>query len=131
MVLKDFTEAFKKKSDNGSGKESLETFEKGDHVLIAGTNRKLPAIMGDRLEEDNFVEVTFYWKTKDKGCSMLDVIHVVKLSEIERKISPPTINVLIRTRAFLEFKDLEDNHLDNHSSNNQLLHKAWGNNSYN
>ena len=108
MVLKDFTEAFKKKSDNGSGKESLETFKKGDHVPIAGTNRKLPAIMGDRLEEDNFVEVTFYWKTKDKGWSMLDVIHVVKLSEIECKISPPTINVLIRTRAFLEFKDLED-----------------------
>ena len=108
MVLKDFTEAFKKKSDNGSGKESLETFEKGDHVLIAGTNRKLPAMMGDRLEEDNFVEVTFYWKTKDTGWSMLDVIHVVKLSEIEHKISPPTINVLIRTRAFLEFKDLED-----------------------
>ena len=108
MLLKDFTEAFEKKSDNRSGKESLETFKKGNHVLVAGTNRKLPAIMGDRLEEDDFVEVTFYRKTKDKGWSMLDVIHVVKLSEIERKISPPTINVLSRTRAFLEFKDLED-----------------------
>ena len=72
-----FTEAFEKKSDNGSGKESLETFEKGDHVLVAGTNRKLSTIMGDRLEEDDFVEVTFYQKTKDKGWSMFDVIHVV------------------------------------------------------
>ena len=108
MLLKDFTQAFEKKSDNGSGKESLETFKKGDHVLVAGTNRKLSTIMGDRLEEDDFVEVTFYRKTKDKGWSMLDVIHVVKLSEIEHKISPPTINVLSRTRAFMEFKDLED-----------------------
>ena len=108
QVKEDFTDAFKQKSDNGNGKESLETFKKGDHVLVAGTNRKLPAIVGDRLEEDDFVEVTFYQKTKDKGWSMLDVIHVVKISEIERKISPPTINVLSRTRAFLEFKDLGD-----------------------
>ena len=108
QVKEDFTDAFKQKSDNGNGKESLETFEKGDHVLVAGTNRKLPTIVGDRLEEDDFVEVTFYRKTKDKGWSMLDVIHVVKISEIECKISPPTINVLSRTRAFLEFKDLGD-----------------------
>ena len=33
---------------------------------------------------------------------------MMSLSEIECKISPPTINVLSRTRAFLEFKDLED-----------------------
>ena len=108
QVKEDFTQVLENKSENGSSKESLETFKKGDHVLVAGTNRKLPAIMGDRLEEDDFVEVTFYWKTKDKGWSMLDVLHVVKLSEIERKILPPTINVLSRTRAFLEFKDLED-----------------------
>ena len=108
QVKEDFTDAFEPKSDNGSGKESLETFQKGDHVVVAGTNRKLPTIVGDRLEEDDFVEVTFYRKTKDKGWSMLDVLHVVKLNEIERKISPPTINVLSRTRAFLEFKDLED-----------------------
>ena len=108
QVKEDFTEAFEKKSDNGSSKESLETFQKGDHVLVAGVNRKLPAIVGDRLEEDDFVEVNFYRKTKDKGWSILDVVHVVKLNEIERKISPPTINVLSRTRAFLEFKDLED-----------------------
>ena len=108
QVKEDFTQLFEHKSDNGSSKESLETFEKGDHVLVVGTNRKLPIIMGDRLEEDDFVEVTFYRKTKDKGWSMLDVLHVVKLSEIECKISPPTINILSRTRAFLEFKDLED-----------------------
>ena len=55
QVKEDFTQAFEHKSDNGSSKESLETFEKGDHVLVAGTNRKLPTIMGDRLEEDDFV----------------------------------------------------------------------------
>ena len=108
QVKEDFTQAIEHKSVNGSSKESLETFEKGDHVLVAGTNRKLPAMVGDRLEEDDFVEVTFYRKTKDKGRSMLDVLHVVKLSEIECKISPPTINILSRTRAFLEFKNLED-----------------------
>ena len=107
-MKEDLTQVFEHKSDNRSGKESLETLEKGNHVLVAGTNRKLPSIMGDRLEEDDFVEVTFYWKTKDKGWLMLDVLHVVKLSEIECKISPPTFNVLSRTQAFLEFKDLED-----------------------
>ena len=39
-VKEDFTEAFEKKSDNGSSKESLEMFQKGDHVLVAGVNRK-------------------------------------------------------------------------------------------
>ena len=97
QVKEHFTQAFEHKSDNGSSKESLEIFKKGDHILVAGTNRKLPTIMGDRLEEDDFVEVTFYRKTKDKGWSMLDVLHVVKLSEIEHKILPPTINVLSRT----------------------------------
>ena len=108
----DYTQAFKHDDSvsvgSGSGKDSNTSYEKGDHVLVSGTKRKLPALLGDKLDEEDYVEVQFYNKTKDKGWSMLNVVHVVKMSEIEKKISPPKINHVSRTRAFLEFKDLEN-----------------------
>ena len=82
-------------------------FEQGDHVLIAGKNRKQPAVVGEKVDTE-YTEVTFYTKTKDKGWHMLDVSHVVKYSEIDRKITPPTIQQISRRRAFLEFPDLKD-----------------------
>ena len=48
----------------------------------------------------------FFNKTKDKGWQMLEVVHVVKMLKIEKKIAPPKIVNLSRTRAYLEFDDL-------------------------
>ena len=39
---------------------------------------------------------------------MLDVIHVVKMSEVEKKIEPPKITHVSRTRCFPEFEELHD-----------------------
>ena len=60
-----------------------------DHVLVVGKNRKLLAVVRNRLQEDDFVEVNFYTKTKNKGWSMLDMIQVIKMSEMERKNITP------------------------------------------
>ena len=87
--------------------EEKPTFQIGDHVLVVGKNRKQPAVLGDPVDAD-YTEVSFYTKTKDKGWHMLSVTHVVKFSEIERKIRPPNIQKISRTRAFLEFPDLVD-----------------------
>ena len=64
-------------------------------------------MVGHRLEDD-FIEVNFYSKTKDKGWKMLEVLHVIKVEEIEKFIKPPKINYVSRTRAFLEFEGLDD-----------------------
>ena len=88
-----------------------DTFEaqKGDHVLVKGQNRKLPALVGNKVNGDGeFVEVNFYTKMKDKGWKMLEVLHVIKIKEIERRIERPTLNYVSRTRAFLDFPDLTD-----------------------
>ena len=87
--------------------EEKPTFQIGDHVLVVGKNRKQPAVLGDPVDAD-YTEVSFYTKTKDKGWHMLSVTHVVKFSEIERKIRPPNIQKISRTRALLEFPDLVD-----------------------
>ena len=87
--------------------EEKPTFQIGNHVLVVGKNRKQPAVLGDPVDAD-YTEVSFYTKTKDKGWHMLSVTHVVKFSEIERKIRPPNIPKISRTRAFLEFPDLVD-----------------------
>ena len=85
-----------------------EKYVKGDHVLVSGIKRKMPALLGDKLDDSDYVEVNFYSKTVEKGWHMLEVMHVVKYTEIERKIGPPIINKISRTRAFLEFPDLKD-----------------------
>ena len=105
----DFQEAFQSSSAEENSHEIVpkKTFQKGDHVLVAGPNKKLPAVVGDRLEDD-FIEVNFYSKTKDKGWKMLEVLHVIKVEEIEKLIKPPKINYVSRTRAFLEFEGLDD-----------------------
>ena len=83
-------------------------FKKGDHVLVVGTNKKLPALVGDFLEDEEYVEVNFYSKTKERGWSLLQILHVVKTSEVEKVINAPKINQVSRTRAFLEFEDVAD-----------------------
>ena len=74
----DFQEAFQSSSAEENSQEIVpkKTFQKGDRVLMAGPNKKLPAVVGDRLEDD-FIEVNFYSKTKDKGWKMLEVLHVM------------------------------------------------------
>ena len=74
---------------------------------MAGLHKKLPAVVGDKLD-DEFIEVNFYSKTKEKRWAMLEVLHVIKVEEIEKVISPPKINYVSRTRAFLEFEGLDD-----------------------
>ena len=105
----DFQEAFQSSSAEENSQENVAkgTFQKGDHVLVAGLNKKLPAVVGDSLDDD-FIEVNFYSKTKDKGWAMLEVLHVIKKDEIEKVISPPKINYVSQTRAFLEFEGLDD-----------------------
>ena len=105
----DFQEAFQSSSAEENSQENVAkgTFQKGDHVLVAGPNKKLPAVVGDSLDDD-FIEVNFYSKTKDKGWAILEVLHVIKKDEIEKVISPPKINYVSRTRAFLEFERLDD-----------------------
>ena len=93
--------------------KNVNVFQKGDHVLISGVKRKLPALLGDKVNSDDsdseeYVEVNFFTKTKEKGWRMLDVIHVVKMSEVEKKIEPPKITHVSRTRCFLEFEELHD-----------------------
>ena len=93
--------------------KNVNVFQKGDHVLISGVKRKLPALLGDKVNSDDFdseeyVEVNFFTKTKEKGWRMLDVIHVVKMSEVEKKIKPPKITHVSRTWCFLEFEELHD-----------------------
>ena len=79
----------------------------GDHILVCGINRKIPAMLGEKLD-DEYVYVNFYTKTKEKGWHMLEVQHCIKYSEIEKKIKTPNINKISRSRAFLEFTDLND-----------------------
>ena len=81
---------------------NVDVFQKGDHVLVVGIKRKLPAVLGDRIPSDesdgeDYVEVNFFNKTKDRGWQMLDVVHVVKMSEVEKKIAPPRIVNVSRT----------------------------------
>ena len=82
-------------------------YEMGDHILVCGINRKMPAMLGEKLD-DEFVYVNFYTKTKEKGWHILEVQHCIKYSEIEKKIKAPNINKISRSRAFLEFTDLND-----------------------
>ena len=69
---------------------------------------KMPAQLGDRLEDEEYIEVNFYSKMKEKGWHMSDMIHVIKYLEIERKIQMPTIHKISRSHAFLEFTDLQE-----------------------
>ena len=105
----DFQEAFQSSSAEENSEENVPkgTVQKGDHVLMVGLHKKLPAVVGDKLDEE-FIEVNFYSKTKEKGWAMLEVLHVVKLEEIEKVISPPKINYVSQTRAFLEFEGLDN-----------------------
>ena len=78
------------------------SFINDDHVLVVGINRKLPAVLGNRVPSDgnddgDYVEVNFFNKTKDRGWQILEVVHVVKMSEIEKKIAPPKIVTISRT----------------------------------
>ena len=81
---------------------NVSVFQKGDHVLVVGVKRKLPTLLGDKVPNDEsddgeYVEVNFFNRTKDRGWRILEVVHVVKMSEIES---------LSRTRCYLEFEDL-------------------------
>ena len=105
----DFQEAFQSSLAEENSEENVPkgTVQKGDHVLVAGPHKKLPAVVGDKFD-DEFIEVNFYSKTKEKGWAILEVLHVIKLEEIEKVISPPKINYVSRTRTFLEFEGLDD-----------------------
>ena len=86
MKLNKCTEKFSMVKKKKKKMDLSDTFEaqKGDHVLVKGQNRKLPALVGDKVNGDGeFVEVNFYTKTKDKGWKMLEVLHVIKIKEIE------------------------------------------------
>ena len=50
----------------------VDVFQKGKHVLVISVNRKLPAVLGDKVSNDDthngdYVEVSFFTHTKDKG----------------------------------------------------------------